>query len=406
MKNETIIRQCAQTRDSFYLYDEAVIARQITRLKRTFPGAELLYSIKCNPNPHVLNCLFRKGFGADAASEREVEMACQAGLTPGGIQYSAPGKGDRDLLAAWGKATFIADSVGEMHRIQTIAQKKGQTVSVGLRVNPNFTFAGEGGIPSKFGIDAGEALALAKENPFPNLRIAGIHVHVKSQELRENVLSAYHKNVFRLAEKFAGLLGGLDFVNLGSGLGIPYGVNDREPDLTALGTTFAEHLAAFRQTCPKTRVILETGRFPVGQSGLYITRVIDRKTSRGKTFLILHNTLNGFLRPSLVNLVMKYAGTEHSAGTEPLFTSPDAFRFLPLKEGEPCERVTLVGNLCTAADVMAEDILLPRLEPGDLIAVTNAGSYGTALSPMQFSMQDAPDELFLTCAGEVLTNRE
>ena len=147
---------------------------------------------------------------------------------------------------------------------------------------------------------------------------------------------------------------------------------------------------------------METGRYVVGKSGHYVVKVLDRKESMGTTFIILSNTLNGFIRPSLGQLVMGYAKDADPAGSEPLFTNRDAFQFIALTDERKQETVTLVGNLCTAADVIAKDISMPRLKQGDVIAITNAGSYGAVLSPMQFSSQTPPQQLLLRCDGTVV----
>jgi len=123
--------------------------------------------------------------------------------------------------------------------------------------------------------------------------------------------------------------------------------------------------------------------------------------SHGKTYIILKNTMNGFIRPSLAKMVLSYTNEVSPKGTEPLFTSRNAFSFITLKEGDEEETVTLVGNLCTSADVIAEDITLPRLEAGDLVVINNAGGYAAVLSPMQFSSQEKPSELFLTSKGDI-----
>ena len=132
-----------------------------------------------------------------------------------------------------------------------------------------------------------------------------------------------------------------------------------------------------------------------------MTKVLDRKTSYGKTYLILKNTLNGFLRPSMARLIMSCAA-EEPTGKEPLFTKENAFAFMTLRESAPKEKVTLMGNLCTAADMIADNIELPCLEEGDCLIITNAGSYAAVLSPMRFSSQERPQEFFLTMDGMIL----
>lgn len=404
MKNQSVMEALGRTRDSFYLYDQEAILDRIRTLKEDFPGVSFLYSIKCNPHPQVLRTIFGAGFGADAASLGEVELASALGLSGQAIQFSAPGKSDAALEGAWDKAVITADSLNEVRRLADLARQRETPIKIGLRVNPAFGFDTPDAAPNKFGIDEDQIIAAAswlRSEPF--LQIVGLHVHLKSQERRAEVLLGYYKNCLAVALELQGALGcELEFINLGSGIGIPYGPGDHPLDTPVLGRELSRLWQKCRTRFPKAHLYLETGRFLTGQSGVYVTKVMDKKNSMGKTFLILKNTLNGFLRPSVARLIESYAGEGDLIGTEPLFTQRDAFGFLPIPCREETEVVTLAGNLCTGADVMARDCLLPRMEPGDLVVVTNAGSYGAVLSPMQFSSQVPPQELFLTAEGQVL----
>ncbi len=294
---------------------------------------------------------------------------------------------------------MIADSIDEIKRIEAAAERLGENVEIGIRLNPDFSFDGNAGRPSKFGIDEEQAIAFLKSSDLCRIKITGIHVHLKSQELEADVLASYYSKVLRLAEKFENLCGGLKYVNMGSGMGISYSPQDTPLDVMRLAAAVESRLNTFRTRYPDTKIIIETGRYVVGKSGFYVTKVTDRKTSYGRTYLILKNTLNGFLRPSLAKLVAHYSGEASPDGSEPLFTSTDAFEFLTLKEDARLETVTLTGNLCTASDVVAEDLQMPHLVCGDSVIITNAGSYGAVLSPMQFSSQEKPIELFLNKNG-------
>lgn len=393
----------ASEHDSFYIYDEDTIDRQTERLTRDFPGVRFLYSIKANPARAVVRSVLSHGFGADAASLRETVLARELGLSPDLIHYSAPGKRRADISAALGAATVVADSLGELRLIGALAEETGAPAKIGVRLNPDFGFDGGPGGPSKFGVDLGQALSFVKGGGLPpGVRISGIHVHLKSQVLDEAALERYYENMFRLADEFQTALGSpLNFVNLGSGMGIPGAPDGQGFDTAALGVRTAELAARFSDRLGGAQIIIETGRFAVGQSGCYVTKVADRKESMGKTYVILNGTLNGFLRPCLAQLVRRCAPGGGPGGCEPFYSGPDSFRFLALSGSAETETVTLAGNLCTAADVAAEDIVLPRLEPGDLVAITNAGCYGASLTPMGFSSQEPPAEFFLGRDGRV-----
>lgn len=399
IQTDTILA-LAKEHHSFYLYDEARILQDVDRLKSHFGKVRFFYSVKANSAPRVVRCVLGQGLGLDAASLAEVEMGRSCGLSAEDIHYSAPGKAPEDIRGALGKATLIADSVNEVERIHAAARERGMTVEIGLRINPDFTFDSNTGAPSKFGIDEDAAYtALPHWKRLPHIRVTGLHLHLRSQELREEVIRRYHQRALRFAREFEAALGApLRFVNLGSGLGIPYAPEDHDPDTLLLGRSIG---ALAEGSFPHARVCLETGRYAVGRSGVYVTTVMDKKTSHGKTFVLLHNTMNGFIRPSLAQLAGRYAPAGPLLSVEPLVTGRDAFQFIPLTEETARETVTLAGNLCTAADVVAEDVELPVLRPGNVVVMTNAGSYAAVLSPMQFSTQPPPAQFFLTREGRV-----
>ena len=434
MVNQELIAKTAEKHDSFYLYDEAVIEERIHRLQQDFPGVYFLYSIKCNAHQELLKSVFSRSFGADAASAGEVDLAKKCGLSCNEIFYSAPGKSDDDLRTVMDDSIIIADSLGEIERIQKLAFESGRLCRIGVRLNPSFSMQDDIGSSSKFGIDEESFFAWAKSCPaLPNIEIIGLHVHLQSQILEEDILGYYYDRMFALAERFYRLPGiRLEFLNLGSGMGIPYSLSDCELDTGRLGEIVNRRIESFCKVYSAVQVIIEVGRYVAGPAGIFVTKVMDKKVSRGKIYLILKNALNGFIRPSLACLVGKYSDQDEPAGCEPLFTGLDAFQYEILKKSDsedaesdvgpgasdtapgavdfvgmtskkndlfsdqvPLEKVTLVGNLCTSADVIAEDILLPTMVRGDLMIVKNAGSYAAALSPMQFSSQEQPAEFFI-----------
>jgi len=211
--------------------------------------------------------------------------------------------------------------------------------------------------------------------------------------------------MFLLVEKVQNTLSyKLKYVNMGSGMGVQYSKSDVPLDLDRLKNLVKDNLSEFKKHNPDITIFIETGRYITAKSGFYIMKVLDKKVSYGTTYLILKNTLNGFIKPSVIKLVSKYE-KENPVSWEPLFTSKDAFEILTFKEEtDKKEKVTLVGNLCTATDVIAEDIVLPSMNCGDIIVINNAGSYAAVLSPMQFSSQEKPVEAFLSIDDSVKIN--
>ena len=398
LKNQ--ICEISQKYDSFYLYDEKIIKNSISNLRKVFPEIEFLYSIKCNSNVNVLKSIFSEGFGADAASLAEVLMARKLDLDKNKIYYSAPGKTSKDIEIAINESNLIADSIEEIRRINMVSKSLNKVTEIGVRLNPDFS-----GKASKFGVDEDIFYDFLQNNSCQNIKIIGIHVHLKSQELNVETLANYYKNMFLLVEKVQNTLSyKLKYVNMGSGMGIQYSKSDVPLDLDRLKNLVKDNLSEFKKHNPDITIFIETGRYVTAKSGFYIMKVLDKKVSYGTTYLILKNTLNGFIKPSVIKLVSKYE-KENPVSWEPLFTSKDAFEILTFKEEtDKKEKVTLVGNLCTATDVIAEDIVLPSMDCGDVIVINNAGSYAVVLSPMQFSSQEKPVEVFLSVDDSVKIN--
>lgn len=396
--NRNVIEQLAKKYDSFYLYEQEGILNSIGNLKDNFPSVDFLFSVKCNPNENVLRTIFNQKFGVDAASLNEVYISKKLGVKKDDIYYSAPGKMKKDIEGAVENSVIIADSIREVERIQEVAKEKGINVEIGIRINPNFGFYSEVPSPSKFGIDEDLAFGLFNTT-FDNLKIVGIHVHLRSQELNINVLKGYYTNMLRLANRVKNEIGELKFLNLGSGIGIDYAKEDMPLDLKELGIFVETQIAEFKAQNPETKIMIETGRYLVGKNGYYVTKVIDKKTSFGKTYVILKNTLNGFIRPSVEKMML--LTNPEAKSWEPLYTGKNSFSFTTFSDKE-LQRVNLVGNLCTATDVIAEDIDLPVLEEEDIVVINNAGAYAYVLSPMQFSQQDKPEEIMLGVNGEII----
>ena len=359
-----------------------------------------MYSVKCNSNVNVLKSIFSEGFGADAASLAEVLMARKLDLDKNKIYYSAPGKTLKDIEVAINESNLIADSIEEIRRINMVSESLNKVTEIGVRLNPDFS-----GKASKFGVDEDIFYDFLQNNSCQNIKIVGIHVHLKSQELNVETLANYYKNMFLLVEKVQNTLSyKLKYVNMGSGMGIQYSKSDVPLDLDRLKNLVKDNLSEFRKHNPDITIFIETGRYVTAKSGFYIMKVLDKKVSYGTTYLILKNTLNGFIKPSVIKLVSKYE-KENPVSWEPLFTSKDAFEILTFKEEtDKKEKVTLVGNLCTTTDVIAEDIVLPSMDCGDVIVINNAGSYAAVLSPMQFSSQEKPVEVFLSVDDSVKIN--
>jgi diaminopimelate decarboxylase len=395
----------------FYLYDETGLAAQLSRLRAALPDFDVLYSVKTNPHPAVCRFLSGAGAGVDAASAGEVEHALVVGFPADRIYYSAPGKSEKDLHAAFGSCVLIADSYPELERINSLAAEVGRVESVGLRINPDFAF-GPGPCPelrpgaaSKFGVDE-EGLAARKEfiASLKNVRLCGFHIFLRSQVLSHSVLLAYCRHIFSLARTWVGLFGqGLDFINFGGGFGVASGEWKTPLDLDCFGMELKKLVAEQKTFLPaEVGLFIESGRFLVAEAGTFITRIEDVKESRGTCFAIVPGALNGFLRPAVMTLLGGLP-TEVNGPLEPLYSNSSTHHIsLPGGAGRPEKRVSVVGNLCTSLDLIAKDVLLPEPRVGDILLVSQAGAYGATLSPWAFAGFPRPPELYRDREGRIV----
>lgn len=393
-----------------YIYDENVLAAQRDTLLAALPGFDILYSFKTNPHPAVCAFMQRSGLGADVASSVEVTKAEQAGFAPHMIMYSAPGKRDSDIERALGRAVLVADSYTELALIERICEAKNTTASVGLRINPDLSF-GPGaspellrGAPAKFGVDAESLPAHAGFlASLRRVRVAGIHVYLRSQVRNHLVIHAYLKHILDLARFCVRDMGwNMEFINFGGGFGVPYAATDTPIDWAAF-TPMLEKLMAEQDTVTprKMRFIAESGRYLTSAAGTFVTRITDVKESRGRCFVLAPGALNNFLRPALTSLLASLSQPVPGP-MEPLYSGPGSFAlFIPGREGEETVPVTVSGTLCTALDCMAADTMLPRPRIGDLLCVRNAGAYACTLSPHEFAGMGRPKELYLDTQGAV-----
>ena len=379
-----------------YLYEYDVLRQQTETLRRTFPQYDLLYSIKANPFPPVVRALAALGIGADAASAREVLLSRECGMSAGDIFFSAAGKTEQALETAWDDGEIIADSLGEVARIGALCQKKGQRRAIGVRMNPGFGMGGGTGGPSKFGINEEDLPQLKALLDTVPVTVEGIHVHLKSQNLDADVLGGCYRDSWALAKRVQQALDcDLRYVNFGSGVGVAYDERYEQPmDLERL-RTYTDAIAADNAVTLKARLMIETGRFPTAKAGTYWLKVVDKKFSRGKTYVITENCMNGLQKPALAAMLRHAVGDGTLTPYEPLFTSEWAFPIVAHGSESVTETVDIVGNLCCAADVLAEDFTGSKLEVGDLIEVKNAGAYACTLTAQRFSGHQPPRELLV-----------
>lgn len=378
-----------------YLYSGALIDRQVAALRAELPpGLALLYAVKANPHPAVLRRLASQVDGCDVTSAAEMALAQQAGVAGTALSFAGPGKSDAELVAAIAAdALVVVESLAEARRLAALVDR-GARPRVALRINPPFTLAAEarmGGGPRKFGVDSEDAPAvLAAIGALP-LAFEGFHVYAGSRCLDALALVEAQRATLQLACALAPHAPApVRVLNLGGGLGIPCFAGETPLALATLGDALRALAGAAARKLPGARLTLELGRYLVGEAGVYLTRVVERKQSRGRVFLIVDG------------------GAHHHWQATGALEGRRHLHF-PLAVlgagGRAVERVTVAGPLCAPHDTWAEDILLPVAAPGDLVAVFQSGAYGASASPQGFLGKPPATELLTewpAVAGPVL----
>ena len=373
----------------FFAYDRGLLTRRVAELRAGLPsGIDLSYAVKANPMPAVVHHLGGLVDSFDVASALELRTALNTTMPPSRVSFAGPGKTPAELSQAVAAGVTVEmESATEARRLVEIGQRLGIRPRVAVRVNPDFEVKGSGmrmgGGSQQFGIDAEQVPALLKELVGAEVDILGFHVFAGSQNLRAEILVEAQRNtvdlVLRLAEAAPSPV---RYLNLGGGFGIPYFEKDAPLDLSAIGANLAELLETkIRVQFPEARVVVELGRYIVGECGIYVTRIVDRKESRGRTFLVVDGGLHHQLAAS------------GNFGQVIRRNYPVAIG--NRMEEEASETVTVVGRLCTPLDVLGDRVTLPPADVGDLVVVFQAGAYGFTASPTAFLSHPEPAEVLL-----------
>lgn len=379
-------------RTPFYAYDRAAIVVRVAQLRAALPfGVDLHYAIKANPLPAMVQHLAALVDGLDVASGAELRVALDAGVAPSDISFAGPGKSDADLSMAVAAGAIInAESEAELLRIAALGHTLGVRPQVVLRINPEFALKSAGmrmgGGPQQFGIDAELAPAVLERLPALGLDWHGFHIFAGSQNLRAEALHEAQRHTLALAVRLAAAAPCAPRVlNIGGGFGIPYFPGERRLDVQAVGDGLARLLPDVRKALPGVRIVLELGRYLVGEAGVYVCRVIERKISRGQVFLITDGGLHHHLAASgnFGQVLRK---------NYPVVIGNRVY-------GGLRETASVVGPLCTPLDLLADRMPLARAEAGDLVAVLQSGAYGPTASPAAFLGHPAALEVLVGDAG-------
>jgi diaminopimelate decarboxylase len=373
----------------FFAYSRGLITERIELLRSTLPaGIDLSYAVKANPMPAVVQHLSGIVDSLDVASAAEMAVALDTPMPATRVSFAGPGKTPAELTQAIAAGVTIEmESETEAERVSMIGERLGIRPRVAVRVNPDFQVKGSGmrmgGGAQQFGIDAEKVPALVAWLAQADLDFLGFHIFAGSQNLNAEILCEAQRKTVDLALRLAEAAPmPIRYLNLGGGFGIPYFEKDQHLDLPAIGENLERLLAgAIRPGLPEARVVMELGRYIVGEAGFYVTRVVDRKESRGKTFLVVDG------------------GMHHQLAASGNFGQVIR-RNYPVAIGsrtgdDSTEAVSVVGCLCTPLDLLADGAMLPRADIGDLVVVFQAGAYGLTASPTAFLSHPAPLEVLV-----------
>ena len=373
----------------FFAYDRALITARMELLRSVLPPTlNLSYAVKANPMPAVVQHLSGLVDSFDVASANEMRTALDTPMPATRVSFAGPGKTPAELTQAIAAGVTIEmESPTEAERVATIGEQLGIRPRVAVRVNPDFALKGSGmrmgGGPQQFGVDAEQVPALLARLAGFDLELLGFHIFAGSQNLSAELLCEAQRKTVELTLRLADAVPDpIRYVNLGGGFGIPYFEKDERLDLAAIGHNLDGLLDdVVRPALPEARVVIELGRYIVGEAGVYVTRVVDKKVSRGKTFLVVDG------------------GMHHQLAASGNFGQVIR-RNYPVAIGcrgadAATETVSVVGCLCTPLDLLANDMALPVADIGDLVVVFQAGAYGLTASPTAFLSHPAPAEVLV-----------
>jgi diaminopimelate decarboxylase len=371
-----------------FVYDSAMLTARVAEWRAAMPAeVQLHYAMKANPYAPLLAFMAQLVDGFDVASGGELKAALASGMPAGDISFAGPGKRDRELEATiTAGATLNLESAGEADRALSIADHLGITPSLAVRVNPDFDLKGSGmkmgGGAKPFGVDAAEVPTLVRRLQAAGADWQGFHIFAGSQALDAAAIAETQAQTVALAARLANDIGATPpLVNLGGGMGVPYFPGDKPVDAVAVGDALAATLAARDPILAGSRFAMELGRWLVAEAGVYLTRIVDRKTSHGETFLVTDGGLHHQLAAS------------GNFGTVIRRNYPIAVAGRFGVEAE--ETVSVVGCLCTPLDRLGDQVALPRADVGELIALFLAGAYGASASPATFLGQGAAREILV-----------
>jgi diaminopimelate decarboxylase len=361
----------------FYVYSRDLLRARVAQLRQALPPAvKLHYAMKANPMPAVVQFMAGLVEGIDVASAGELKVALDAGADPAEISFAGPGKRDPELRQAVAAGVLVnVESMRELPVLAAASQALGLPARVAVRVNPDFELKGSGmkmgGGPKQFGVDTEVVPDMLAFIAREGLAFEGFHLFAGSQNLRAESICEAQQKSYELALRLAQhAQSPVKFLNLGGGFGIPYFPGEQRLDLAPIGDNLASIVQRAAAELPQAHIVIELGRYLVGEAGIYVARIVDRKVSRGQVYLVTDGGLHHHLSASgnFGQVVRKnYPATIGNR----------------MGQGAT-ENASIVGPLCTPLDLLADRMDLPAAQVVDLAVVFQSGAYGASASPQGF----------------------
>jgi len=372
----------------FYAYDRQLLRSRVAELRAALPKTiKLHYAMKANPMPALVGVMAGLVDGIDVASGGELKVALDAGADPAEISFAGPGKRSGELAQAVAARVLInIESFREVRELALISDELGLPARVAVRVNPDFELKGSGmkmgGGPKQFGVDAEQVPELLAEVGRAGLAFEGFHLFAGSQNLRAESICEAQQKSYELALRLAAEAPSpVRFLNLGGGFGIPYFPGEQRLDLAPIGENLDRLAERAGRDMPEASLVIELGRFLVGEAGIYVASVVDRKISRGQIYLVIDGGLNHHLSAS------------GNFGQVIRKNYPVAIGNR-MAEGQR-ETASVVGPLCTPLDLLADRMELAVAQSADLVVIYQSGAYGASASPHGFLGHPAPVEVLV-----------
>lgn len=361
----------------FYAYDRNLLAQRVAQLRAALPASiKLHYAIKANPMPALVCHMAGLVDGLDVASGGELRVALDSGADPREISFAGPGKSRDELQRATAAGILInIESFRELAELTRICSDTGDPARIAVRINPDFELKSSGmkmgGGAKPFGVDAERVPELLAGIGRSGLAFEGFHLFAGAQNLKAEAIIEAQCKSFELALQLARLAPTpVRVINLGGGFGIPYFPGEARLDLAPIAANLSALADRAHRELPDARLVIELGRYLVGEAGIYVARIVDRKVSRGQIFLVTDGGLHHHLSASgnfgqvLRKNYPVAIGNKMSA--------------------EERENVSVVGPLCTPLDLLADRMELAVAQPGDLVVIYQSGAYGLTASPQSF----------------------